>query len=109
MDRGILTTSYLRLRAGESVSSCLSAYERAYDGSAFIEICRDGSVPSVKSLRGTNRCSLAIFADRRPGWIVVFSAIDNLGKGAAGMAMQNMNLMLGLAEDYGFADYALVP
>ncbi len=109
MDRGILTTSYLRLRAGESVSSCLAAYDNSYSGSAFIEICRDGSVPSVKLLRGTNRCSLAIFADRRPGWIVVFSAIDNLGKGAAGMALQNMNLMLGLEEDYGFADTALVP
>ncbi len=109
MSRGILASLYLRLRAGadgaDAVSLCLSAYEKAYgNAGSFIRVLEAGSVPSVKLVAGTNRCLLSVVADRRAGYVVVFSATDNLGKGAAGQALQNMNLMLGYADDYGFAE-----
>ena len=109
LDRGILVTLSARLRAGETIAGLREAMETAYAQSVFVELLAEGEVPSVKRVRATNRCLLSVCADRREGWVVVFSAIDNLVKGASGQALQNMNLLLGLDEQTGFGGGAFLP
>jgi len=96
-DRGILSTVYCQPK-GEVGSEKLSAlYKDFYDSEPFVQICTDA--PAVKEVAGTNYCH--IFTTCVKGKIVVFSAIDNLVKGASGQAIQNMNIIFGLEETLG--------
>ena len=109
LDRGIMVTMSARMREGETVAGFRSAMAEAYAESVFVDILDEGDVPSLKRVRGTNRCLLSVCDDRRSGWVLVFSAIDNLVKGASGQALQNMNLLLGLDEGTGFGGGAFLP
>jgi N-acetyl-gamma-glutamyl-phosphate reductase len=96
-DRGILSTVYCQPKkkaAGEQLSKL---YKDFYAGEPFVQICNDA--PAVKDVAGTNYCH--IFVTCTKGKIVVFSAIDNLVKGASGQAIQNMNIIFGLEETLG--------
>src|SRR5882724_7630429 len=101
LDRGILETIYFRAANGASAESILAIYEERYAGEPFIRLYQPGRVPDLRGVRHTNFCDIGVTLDTASGRAVVVSAIDNLTKGAAGQAVQNMNLMLGLAETEG--------
>ncbi len=106
MIRGIHATLYARVPASVDVQAL---YEQAWRGEAFVDVLPPGSHPDTRSVRGANTCRIAV---HRPGGgetVVVLSVIDNLVKGAAGQAVQNMNLMLGLPETQGLEAPALLP
>ncbi|MFN0063564.1 MAG: N-acetyl-gamma-glutamyl-phosphate reductase [Myxococcaceae bacterium] len=101
--RGILATAYARLAQGVEPDALLQALSVFAKNEPFLEVVSPDAV-SIKSVVGTNRCRVSVVADRAgadPGRVVVLSATDNLLKGAAGQAVQNLNLMLGLPETTG--------
>ncbi len=97
--RGILADIYLVPRAPIARDDVEALFVRFYDGNPFVRVFTDGRVPNLPALERTNHAQLAVA--QHDGVIHVLSAIDNLGKGAAGQAVQNMNLMLGLPEERG--------
>ena len=106
MVRGILATVYARITAETDFQAL---YEARFRGEPFVDVMPPGSQPDTRSVRGTNTCRLAL---HRPGGgdtLVVLCVEDNLVKGAAGQAVQNMNLMFGFPETQGIDQVALVP
>lgn len=100
LDRGILETIYFRTKV-ESAAALAAIYEKRYAGEPFIRIYPPGHVPDLRAVQRTNFCDIGIKLDPATGRAIVVSAIDNLVKGAAGQALQNMNLVLGLPETEG--------
>ncbi len=109
ISRGILTSIFMRPRTGTTEQDVRSAFEASFAKSRFIRLLKSGELPELKNVRATNFCEIAVHLDRRSGTLVVLTAIDNLGKGAAGQAVQNMNLMLGYDEAAGLLGAAPVP
>jgi N-acetyl-gamma-glutamyl-phosphate reductase len=107
--RGIVTTSYARLSPGTDGAMLRDALASAYAGEPFVRVLTDGGVPEPKRLTGSNACELAVWADARAGTAVVVGAIDNLGKGAAGQAVQNLNVLLGIEETAGLSATGVYP
>jgi N-acetyl-gamma-glutamyl-phosphate reductase len=101
LDRGILETIYFRTPGISSADDLLAIYEKRYAGEPFIRLYQPGSVPDLRAVARTNFCDIGVIFDAVTGRAVVVSAIDNLVKGAAGQAVQNMNLILGLPETEG--------
>jgi N-acetyl-gamma-glutamyl-phosphate reductase len=101
VDRGILETIYFRSAKATSAEELLAVYAKRYAGEAFIRIYAAGHLPDLHAVAHTNFCDIGVTVDAATGRVVVVSAIDNLVKGAAGQAVQNMNLMLGYAETEG--------
>lgn len=101
MDRGILSTIYARLTGNHSVAELVEFYAGFYGGEPFVRVLPAGTVPSTAHVRGSNFCDLGLSVDSRTGRVIVVSAIDNLVKGAAGQAVQNMNIMYGFPETMG--------
>ena len=101
MSRGILTTLYTTPVKGighKDIEDCLTTF---YSGRPFIRILTGNRLPETRHVRGTNYCDLGFKLDERNNRLILISAIDNLVKGAAGQAVQNMNIMLGLDETAG--------
>jgi len=101
MSRGILTTLYATPVKGidhKDIEDCLATF---YSGRPFVRICRGNRLPDTRNVRGTNYCDIGFKLDERNQRLILISAIDNLVKGAAGQAVQNMNIMLGLDETAG--------
>lgn len=109
MDRGIVSTIYARLTAEATTAELLALYREFYDGEAFVRILPEGSYPSSAFVRGSNFCDIGLAVDKRTGRVIVTSALDNLVKGAAGQAIQNMNILAGLPENMGLEGLALFP
>jgi len=107
--RGILTSIFLRPRSGTTEQDVRAAFEASFAKSHFVRILKGGELPELKNVRATNFCEIAFVLDRRSQTLCVFTAIDNLGKGAAGQAVQNLNLMLGNEEAAGLLAPAPVP
>jgi N-acetyl-gamma-glutamyl-phosphate reductase len=107
MNRGILSTVYLRLKPGVDLGAVRAAYTERWAGEPFVHLLPPGGHPDTRNVRGTNRCHLGLFVD--DDLLCVQSAIDNLVKGAAGQAIQCLNLMAGLPETTGLAQTALFP
>ncbi len=108
MIRGIEATLYARLKPG--VSADLQAlYEARYRAEPFVDVMPVGSHPETRSVRGANHCRIAVHRPLDGEVVVVSSVIDNLVKGAAGQAIQNMNLMFDLPETCGLEQVALLP
>ena len=107
MIRGIHATLYARLDdPGLDLQSC---FETRYRGEPFVDVMPAGAHPETRTVKGANQCRIAVH--RPPGGttVVVLSVIDNLVKGAAGQAVQNMNIMFGLEESTGLQSIALIP
>lgn len=109
VNRGILSTIYASMKKDTSASELLDIYNDFYKNEAFVKVLKSGFYPNISSVKGTNNCQIGIAADPGMKRIVIVSAIDNLVKGAAGQAVQNMNLMLGLEEGAGLTNIALFP
>jgi N-acetyl-gamma-glutamyl-phosphate reductase len=103
IDRGILETIYVRTQRIDKAVDLLAIYEEAYEGEAFIRLYAPGKVPDLHAVQRTNFCDIGFVFDRESQRATIVTAIDNLGKGAAGQAVQNMNLMLGFAETEALA------
>ncbi|KKG11758.1 N-acetyl-gamma-glutamyl-phosphate reductase [Methanosarcina sp. 2.H.T.1A.6] len=97
--RGIFTTAHLFTKEPLSTEDVQGIYEEFYRSKPFVRL--PGGVPSLTAVRGSNFCDIGFEADKENNRVVVLSAIDNLVKGASGQAIQNMNLMFGLAETRG--------
>ena len=101
IDRGILETIYFRAQGISSADDLLAIYEKRYAGEPFVRLYAPRQVPDVHAVAHTNFCDIGFYFDAKTGRAVVVSAIDNLVKGAAGQAIQNMNLALGYSETAG--------
>lgn len=101
VNRGILSTMYVKLPLDTTVAQVRGLYEQAYSDEPFVHLLPEGQYPTLRHSVDTNRCVVqAQRVDERGNWIVV-SSIDNLIKGAAGQALQNMNIMFGFDETQG--------
>lgn len=109
MNRGILATMYATLTQSVTEQAVRSLFEEAYQAEPFVRLLPPGMLPETRWVKGSNYCDIAFKIDERTGRIIVVSAIDNLVKGAAGQAIQNMNLMMGLAETAGLDAIPLFP
>jgi N-acetyl-gamma-glutamyl-phosphate reductase len=101
MSRGMLTTLYGRVEKGVSPAAVRDCLVDFYRDSPFVRICREGRPPDTRHVRGTNYCDIGLHLEEKTGRLILMAAIDNLVKGAAGQAVQNMNLMLGMPETEG--------
>lgn len=109
MNRGISSTIHVQLKKDIVVADLHVALKAQYEQSEFVHVCEAGHIPSTAEVRGTNSCRIAITADRVAGRAIIVSVIDNLGKGASGQAIQNMNLMFGLPQTTGLEAFAIFP
>jgi N-acetyl-gamma-glutamyl-phosphate reductase len=101
IDRGILETIYFRAKNIESAEELLGIYQKAYASEPFVRLYAPKQAPDLRAVAHTNFCDIGVHYDAKTGRAVIISAIDNLVKGAAGQAIQNMNLALGYAETAG--------
>ena len=101
MSRGMLATTYAQLVSAVDTQRILECLQDTYDGCPFVRICGDDRLPDTRNVRGTNFIDIGFRVDESGGRLVLMSAIDNLVKGAAGQAVQNMNLMFDLDERAG--------
>ena len=101
MSRGIHSTCYGQLLGETTTESVLDAFRETYKNAPFVVVRDAGDYPATKQVSGSNYCHICAKVDARTGTVVVTSVIDNLVKGAAGQAVQNMNLALGLPETAG--------
>ncbi len=103
MTRGILSTMYATVtgEAGRTDEAWNELYRSFYEGRPFVRVRRPGKYPATKEVWGSNYCDIGLSYDARTGRITILSAIDNLMKGAAGQAVQNLNLMMGWDEELG--------
>jgi N-acetyl-gamma-glutamyl-phosphate reductase len=108
MNRGILASCAAQATPATSQADLSTALAEAYRDEPFVRVL-DGDLPRTKRLSGTNFAEVAVRFDARTGRVLAFAAIDNLGKGAAGQAVQNANLMFGLPETAGLGDRPLLP
>jgi N-acetyl-gamma-glutamyl-phosphate reductase len=108
MARGELCTSYVKLN-GASADDLRAALSQAYRNEPFVHVAKKGVVPQTQNVRGSNYVQIGVFADRIKNRAIVISVLDNLVKGSAGQAIQNMNLMLGFPETMGLEQVALFP
>ena len=106
MIRGIHATLYARLTQETDLQAL---FDKRYASEAFVDVLPAGSHPDTRSVRGVNMCRIAVHRPQNGDTVVVLSVIDNLVKGAAGQAVQNMNIMFGLPEATGLNQVALLP
>ena len=109
MTRGILTTCYAPVNAGVATEDILASFRAFYRIAPFVVVRDGGDYPSTKDVYGSNFCHIGAKVDGRTGLVVVTSVIDNLVKGAAGQAVQNMNLMFDLPQTRGLEGTGLWP
>ena len=101
INRGILSTIYVKLSQDIDTDGLLKIYSDFYKNEPFVKVYENGKLPEVKHVAHTNLCHIGLKVNTEKKLAVIVTAIDNLGKGAAGQAVQNMNLMLGLPQASG--------
>jgi N-acetyl-gamma-glutamyl-phosphate reductase len=101
MERGILTTLYVRLKKHISENSLFSIYEKYYRNEPFLRVLPKSKFPCTRDVSRSNFCDIGLAMDMKARLAIIASAIDNLGKGASSQAIQNMNIMYGLKETCG--------
>jgi N-acetyl-gamma-glutamyl-phosphate reductase len=106
MVRGIHATLYAKLKAEVDLQAL---FEQRYANEPFVDVMPEKSLPETRSVRGANHCRIAVYRPQGGDTVVVLSVIDNLVKGAAGQAVQNMNIMFGLPEATALNNAAVLP
>jgi N-acetyl-gamma-glutamyl-phosphate reductase len=109
MTRGIMSTMYVNLKEKISTKKIIDLYKQFYQESHFIRVRPEGNIPSTKEVLGSNYCDIGLHVDERTNRLTIISVIDNLVKGAAGQAIQNVNLMNGWDEQTGLTDIPMYP
>lgn len=109
MVRGILTTAYFNLKASLDTAQVLQLFQEFYAGEPFVRIRPAGDLPTTKQVLGSNYVDIGAQVDPRTGRVLVICVEDNLVKGAAGQAIQNMNLLFGLPETTGLLQLPIYP
>jgi N-acetyl-gamma-glutamyl-phosphate reductase len=109
MNRGILSTIYVRGRRGKTAEDLHALLVEQYAKEPFVYVLPFGKTPHSRHVRGSNMTFIGVVADRIPGRAIIISTLDNLTKGASGQAVQNMNLMLGFAETLAIDQPAMFP
>uniref|UniRef100_A0A7C5AKW4 N-acetyl-gamma-glutamyl-phosphate reductase n=1 Tax=Desulfobacca acetoxidans TaxID=60893 RepID=A0A7C5AKW4_9BACT len=109
MNRGILGTLYAQLVRSLSEQDLFTLYQEFYRDQPFVRLMPPGTWPSTQQVRGSNYCDLGFKVDRARGRVIIISAIDNLTRGASGLAVHNFNLMMGLPETSGLEAVPLAP
>lgn len=109
MSRGILSTIYAQTLNPISDSELFDLYSAHYEGEPFVRVLKPGNLPATQFVRGSNFCDIGFKYDPRTGRVIVLSVIDNIVKGAAGQAVQNMNLLCGFPETKGLQITPLFP
>lgn len=109
MTRGIMTTIYADVPAGVSAEEIIDLYHGSYKDCFFVRIKEQGTYPGTKEVYGSNFCDVSLTYDERTNRIMIVSVIDNLVKGAAGQAVQNMNRMFGIDEKTGLTFAPVYP
>jgi N-acetyl-gamma-glutamyl-phosphate reductase len=107
--RGIVTSIFVRPKSALDTDAAREVLANAYARERFVRVLPPGATPNLGSVRGSNFCDVAAFADERNGTLVLLSAIDNLVKGASGQAVQCANLACGLPEELALLEAPLVP
>ena len=109
MNRGILCTCYGNLKKSFSYDEIEHLYEKYYQNEFFIRLTKKGVFPETKWVKGSNYCDIGFTLNKNGDKIIIIGAIDNLVKGAAGQAVQNMNLMFNLGENMGLKSIPMFP
>jgi len=109
MNRGILSTIYVRGRRGRTPEDLHAILLKFYMKEPFVHVLPFGETPQTRHVRGSNMTFIGVARDRIPGRAILVAALDNLVKGASGQAVQNMNLLMGWPETMGLEQVALFP
>ncbi len=109
INRGILSSMYLRLNSPLDDNRLYKLYEKYYEHEKWIRILPPGVFPKTRSVRGSMYCDISLVLDERTNILRVITAIDNLCRGASGQAVANANLMMGLPEEEGLTSVSLMP
>jgi N-acetyl-gamma-glutamyl-phosphate reductase len=109
MNRGILATAYATVKEGVTEQDIRAAYEKYYANETFVRVLDAGVCPQTKWVEGSNYVDVNFVFDKRTNRVIMMGAIDNLVKGAAGQAVQNMNLMFGFPETEGLSLVPMFP
>ncbi|MEQ8514768.1 MAG: Asd/ArgC dimerization domain-containing protein, partial [Chromatocurvus sp.] len=107
MIRGLHATLFARLQ--DSTSDVQGLFERFYAEEPFVDVLPPGQYPQTRTVRGANRCQIAVQVPQGRDTVVVMATEDNLVKGASGQAIQSMNIMFGLPETTGLVQLGLLP
>jgi N-acetyl-gamma-glutamyl-phosphate reductase len=107
--RGVLVTCSARAASGTTTTSLVEALAAAYDGERFVRVLAPGAMADTKRVRGSNAVELQAAVDPRTQTAVVIGALDNLVKGAAGQAIQNLNLLIGCDETTALPTVGMYP
>ena len=109
MNRGILSTMYVRLTKAKTDEELQSIFTKAYGKEPFVRLLPTGTLPDTKHVANTNFLDIGIQTDAQSNWVCLVSALDNLVKGASGQAVQNLNLLSGLPETLGLKSHVKTP
>jgi N-acetyl-gamma-glutamyl-phosphate reductase len=109
MIRGMLSTIYVKLSAKASSLDLQALFEKRYAGEQFVDVLPAGNMPETRSVRGSNQLRIALQSQSETGYLTIVVVQDNLVKGAAGQAVQNMNIMFGFEENAGLQVVPLLP
>jgi len=109
MIRGMESTIYATLKKDLSQAELQEMFEKTYADEFFVDVMPAGSLPETRMAKGSNMCRMSVFRPQNGNLVVVTSVIDNLVKGAAGQAVQNMNILFDLPENSGLTQVALLP
>ncbi|MCY4614518.1 MAG: N-acetyl-gamma-glutamyl-phosphate reductase [Nitrospira sp.] len=109
MNRGLLSTAYAKLRKPLTNETVTALYKEFYANERFIRIREESTLVNPTHVRGSNFCDIGAFVDQRTNHVITVSALDNLVKGAAGQAIQSMNLMMGFPEETGLTSPGIFP
>ncbi|QHW32619.1 N-acetyl-gamma-glutamyl-phosphate reductase [Paenibacillus rhizovicinus] len=109
MTRGIMSTMYASMTGNHTNEDFISLYRNYYEGRPFVRIRQNGVWPATKEVSGSNYCDIGFAVDPRTNRVTIVSVIDNLVKGAAGQAIQNLNLMMGWDESLGLRFVPVYP
>lgn len=107
MKRGMLSTIYANLKTERTARELVDLYREYYGNEFFVRVLDEGKLPETKYVAGSNFIDISVVVDRRLNRAVILSALDNLGKGASGQAVQDLNIMCGLPEDTGLTSPGL--
>ncbi|MFF2912205.1 N-acetyl-gamma-glutamyl-phosphate reductase [Paenibacillus sp. NPDC057934] len=109
MTRGIMSTMYAGMNGQYTEQDFVDLYRKYYEGRPYVRVREAGVIPATKEVSGSNYCDIGFAADARTGRITIVSVIDNIVKGAAGQAIQNLNLMMGWEETLGLGYTPVYP